>query len=416
MMSKITTYVTARDGSWIARLIYNENGRQERQRTLGLAHTGRGRPRVGAISEGAARERAHDLAAELERELGYDVAQREARAEVTFQDLALAWFADAGRSTGSPWTPATVRGYRSDLGQTETGGKGHILPTLGDLGLDALTTRATRAWWDGLSGLQPRNANKQLTIVRRVVAWANEDGRWGRIDDPTIGIRKRAEKDVSGEAPRFFELDELEWILQSARALHRTEAANPVRRGHDHVSRYDADVFELLAQTGIRRGEVLAILVGDVDLDAAVLTIRRAVSAGEDSPPKSKRARQIPLTGRAVEILTPLVEGRDDNELVFAGGGGGGLDADALSRRFLRARDHAGLKSTGLTLHDLRHTTGSLLARAGFPQTEIQAVLGHAKSTTTEIYMHHRPRAGDAERMSRALGGDPDAAKLRSVA
>ena len=249
-----------------------------------------------------------------------------------------------------------------------------------------------------------------------MIAWANEDGQWGRIDDPTIGIRKRTETDISGEAPKFFELNELNLILASARELHAREAANPVRRGHDHVSRYDADIFELLAQTGIRRGEVLAVLVGDVDLDAGILTIRRAKSAGKDSTPKSKRARRIPLTDRAVEILTPLVEDRDDQELVFAGKDGGGLDADALSRRFTRARDHAGLKATDLTIHDLRHTTGSLLARAGFPQTEIQAVLGHAKSTTTEIYMHHRPRAGDSERMSRALGRNPDPARLRRVA
>ena len=407
-MPKITTYLTARDGSWIARLIYNdEDGqRQERQRAVGRVHTGRGRPRAGAVPKHVAQERADDLAEQLERELGFDVDQREARAEATFRDLALAWFADAGRSTGSPWTPATVRGYRSDLGQTEKGGKGHILPKLGVLGLDALTTRKLRAWWDGLD-LSPRNANKQLTIVRRVIAWANEDGRWGKIDDPTIGIRKRAEKDVSGEAPKFFELDELDRILTAARELHEREAANPVRRGHDHVSRHDADIFELLAQTGIRRGEVLALRVGDVDLDQPVLVIRRAISAREESTTKTKRSRTLPLTGRAVEILEPLVDGRDDDELLFAGGSGGGLDADALSRRFLRARNHAGLKATDLTIHDLRHTTASLLMRGGYALGEVQSILGHSKSVTTERYTHVRLRAGEAERMSRALGGDP---------
>jgi integrase len=416
-MTKLSTYVTTRDGSWMARLVYIEDGRrQERQRTLGLVHAGRGRPRVGAIPERVAWDRANELAAQLEHELGYDVAQREARAEVTFRSLALAWLADAGRSTGQPWTPATTRDYRSVLGQTENGGDGHILPTLGDLSLNALTTRAARAWWDGLSGLQPRNANKQLTVVRRIIAWATEDGRWGKIDDPTVGIRKRADEKVADEAPRFFELAELDRILTAARDLHEREAANPVRRGRLHVSGYDADIFELLAHTGIRRGEVLALRVGDVDLDEPVLTIRSAMSAGEDSTPKSKRARRIPLTDRAVEILSPLVEGRDDAELVFAGGGGGGLDADALSRRFLRARDHAKLKATGLTIHDLRHTTGSLLVRHGFPLTEVQAVLGHAKLATTARYLHHRPRAGDADRMSRAFTGKSDVKPLRQVA
>ena len=149
-MNQITTYLNTRDGSWIARLTYNdENGdRQERNRTLGRVHEGRGRPRAGAIPQNVAQDLADDLAEQLEHELGFDVDQRQARATVTFGDLALAWFADAGRSTGKPWTPATIRGYQLDLGQTRKGGKGHILPTLGGLTLDALTTRKARAWWN----------------------------------------------------------------------------------------------------------------------------------------------------------------------------------------------------------------------------------------------------------------------------
>jgi integrase len=417
MSPKIDTYVTLRGGAWIARLVYIENGRrQERQRTIGPAHTGRGRPREGTIAEQTAWDRAAALREELERDLGYTVDERATREGVTFEDLALAWYEDGGRSTGRPWTPATRRDYESMLGQTKRGKKGHILPTLGPLGLPDLTVRAVRDWWSGLAKLKSRNANKHLTLVRRVIAWANEDMRWGRIEDPTIGIRKRGEEGVQGEAPEFFELEEVSRIVQAAEELHRIDLKTPVRRGHDHVSRYDAAIFELLAQTGIRRGEVLALRVGDVDLDEPILTVRRAVSAKEDSLPKGKRARRIPLTDRAVEILAPLVEDRDDEELVFAGKDGGGIDADALSKRFLKARDRAGLEQTGMTLHDLRHTTGSLLARAGFPDTEIKALLGHAKLETTAIYLHHRPRAGDAERMSRALGGDPRQPRLRKVA
>ena len=311
---------------------YVENGeRRERQRSLGPAHSGRGRPRYGAIPEHVARARADGATAKLERELGYDVTQREVRATTTFSNLAVAWFEDAGRSTGRPWTPATERGYRSDLGQTKTGGKGHILPVLGDLGLGDLTIRRLRAWWDGLSDLTARNANRQLTVVRRVIAWSNEDGRWARVEDPAIGIRRRADERVQGDAPAFFEPAELQRIYSAARDLHDREAANPVRLGHDHVSHFDADVFELLAQSGIRRGEVIALNVGDVDLDPAAPTV-----TGEDSTPKGKRARRIPLTDRAVEILRPLVDGRADDQLVFSRGGGGGLDPDALSRRFLR--------------------------------------------------------------------------------
>jgi integrase len=86
--------------------------------------------------------------------------------------------------------------------------------------------------------------------------------------------------------------------------------------------------------------------------------------------------------------------------------------ATRSARRFIRARDAAGLNDTGLTLHDLRHTFGSLLARAGYAAVETQQLLGHADLQVTQRYLHHRPRTRDAARLTRALGG---ARRLRAV-
>jgi integrase len=113
-------------------------------------------------------------------------------------------------------------------------------------------------------------------------------------------------------------------------------------------------------------------------------------------------------------VLRPLCEGRAPEALVFPGRDGKPLDADALSRRFNRARDRA--KLPPLRFHDLRHSFGSQLARAGYDLPTIQAYYGHADLETTSIYLHHRPRVGDAERMSRALnGGGQDGRRLHAV-
>jgi integrase len=419
MRNGITEYLNKTpDGKWQARLVWTEGSeRQFLRRTLGRVHHGRGRPRTGFLSESAAWEKVGELRAELERTLGMTIDQRDHRAHATFRDLALPWLNDAGEARGRPWAPSTRRAYTSILGQAVRGGDGHILPSLGHLTLAELTDNRLRAWWRGLRDLNARNANAQLTVVRRVFAWATEDGRWGRVDDPTVGIVKRAEPSQSGEAPRFFEPEELRMILDAARAEHEREAHDRNRRGRVHVSAYDADLFALMAHTGIRRGEVLALRVGDVDLDEnePMVTIRSAISARELRGTKTHRTRQVPITEEAREILERRCIGRPAEAFVFPGGGGAPLDADALSRRFLRARDRAGFGHTGLTLHDVRHTFGSLLARAGYSQPEIKALLGHAKLETTEIYLHHRPRAGDAERLSRALNGGRRANRLRAV-
>ena len=169
-----------------------------------------------------------------------------------------------------------------------------------------------------------------------------------------------------------------------------------------------------MAQTGMRRAEVIALRVGDVDLKARTVTVRHNVSAGEEHITKGRRAAALLLSDRALAVLKPRVEDRSLDEYVFATLKGGRLDPDALSRRFLRAAKRAGL--SGFTLHDLRHSTASLLARAGYSQTDVQHMMRHAKSSTTERYMHHRPRAGDAERLSRALSVPaPKRRRLRSA-
>jgi integrase len=91
---------------------------------------------------------------------------------------------------------------------------------------------------------------------------------------------------------------------------------------------------------------------------------------------------------------------------VFAGRGGGYLDSSALRRRFKRARDAAGLRP--LRFHDLRHTFGSVAIRTVDPR-ELQEWMGHSDFSTTQVYMHYKPRADAARRLSAAFTGPPRA-------
>ena len=93
----------------------------------------------------------------------------------------------------------------------------------------------------------------------------------------------------------------------------------------------------------MRRGDLLALRVGDVDLSGRdpFVTIRRALSASESTTPKSRRVRRVPLTDPAVAVLKPLCDGRDADALVLAGPDGKQLNGDALSRRFEEALKQA---------------------------------------------------------------------------
>src|SRR4029079_3909541 len=82
------------------------------------------------------------------------------------------------------------------------------------------------------------------------------------------------------------------------------------------------------------------------------------------------------------------------------------LDDSAIRRRYVAARDAAGLPT--LRFHDLRHTAGTLLTRVLDPVT-VRDVLGHADLKTTERYLHAVRASRLADAATRAFtSGEPD--------
>jgi len=79
------------------------------------------------------------------------------------------------------------------------------------------------------------------------------------------------------------------------------------------------------------------------------------------------------------------------------------LDPWALRRRFYRALDRAGLRR--IRFHDLRHHFGTN-AITKLDAYKVQSYMGHAHYSTTQRYLHHKPRPQDAQDLHDAFGGD----------
>ena len=156
-------------------------------------------------------------------------------------------------------------------------------------------------------------------------------------------------------------------------------------------------LFRVLADTGLRRGEVGRLEWRDVDLVRAVVLVRRS---------KSGKPREVPLTVKAGEAFGVLKSMRGAVPMKGADPVFVGVRLDTLTNRFARAAKAAGF---ALHLHDLRHSCASRLAQAGVPLPTVGQILGHRCWTTTARYANHVPDGAAAEAVRRLDAPPPKA-------
>jgi integrase len=135
--------------------------------------------------------------------------------------------------------------------------------------------------------------------------------------------------------------------------------------------------------------------------------VRRDLPSGTVTFLEGGRGRSVPMVPELAQVLARLLLDRDasEDEPLFPGEKGY-LDGSALRRRYRAAQKCAGLRP--LRFHDLRHTFGSLAARAAVSTRELQEWMGHADAKTTARYMHYRSRGGEAARLAPAFAvADP---------
>jgi integrase len=152
-------------------------------------------------------------------------------------------------------------------------------------------------------------------------------------------------------------------------------------------------------KTGMRQGELLALRWCDVDLEQAVVRVRRSRTGGGVGTPKNRERRDVDLITDVVELLA-----RRGSERGSAGGDGlvfphphgtAFLDPSLVLRRYLYpAMVCAGISRVGPTLekrtfHSFRHTFAKRALESGAQITWLSRHLGHSTlKVTTDIYGH----------------------------
>lgn len=285
-------------------------------------------------------------------------------------------------------SPKTAEGYAGLIDH-------HIVPHLGNKLLQKLTTRDIEAWHSTL-----------LTSGRK--------GRYGRPDGQaglstrTIGHAHR----VLGKALREGMRHDL--VLRNVATIQRA----PKVTADEMVISTPEQVAELPARleghalaapaivalfTGMRRGEILALRWGNVDLAGKIIKVRESLEATKAGlrfkPPKSKAGvRDITLPVIVVETLQAhrkvLLERRlmlgqgklGDDDLAFPAWDGSPQHPDVFGSTWIKLAKELGL---GVSFHGLRHTHASQLIDAGVDVVTIARRLGHSSpAITLNVYAH----------------------------
>jgi integrase len=307
-----------------------------------------------------------DRRREIDGQLWKPTAATVAKPErTTFGGYAEQWLADR-QINGRPIKARTRAHYRGILDR-------ELLPTFGGLPLSAITAAAVRAWYAKALVAYPTMRSHAYSLLKTIFASAVTDEL---IDANPCRIRG------AGSAKRAHEIQPA-----SAAEIEAITAKMPERL---------ALAVTCASWLAMRLGEVLELRRGDVDLDAGIVRIRRAlVRVGGrlqvDTPKSVSGSRDVAvpphLLPRFRDHLT-MHTAPGDAALLFPSSVDPAryLQAKALYKDFHRVRAEIGRPD--LRWHDLRHSGAVLAAATGATLAELMARLGHSTPTAAMRYQH----------------------------
>jgi site-specific recombinase XerD len=219
------------------------------------------------------------------------------------------------------------------------------------------------------AGAEAATARSRQLAMRRFSTWLEEEGEIE--SDPLLGLK--APK-LDAKVTDSLSDDELRRLIKAC-------------GGKEFRDRRDDAIVRLMAETGMRAGEVIGLGVDDVDLPRGLVTVRRG---------KGGKGRVAPFgasTGVAIDRYIRMRRSHllADTTTLWLGERGKGFNYDGLHKSLKYRAELAGLKK--FHPHLLRHTAASRWLAAGGSEGGLMAVAGW--STRDMIDRYTRSTAAD---------------------
>jgi integrase len=267
--------------------------------------------------------------------------------------------ADAFDTIGREYLDREAKSGLRSIGQNRSVLERLIFPELGTLQIGEIKKSDVIRLLDKVGDRSgPAMARQTFAVLRRVLSWHE-----ARDDHFSSPIKRGMARDVVASPKardRILDDDEL-------RALWRATEASAGPFGA---------LVRFLLLTGARRSEALGMRWGELNGEGADWVLPAS---------RNKVGRDLvrPLSGEALAVLKGLPRVGD---FVFSLNGKAPIGAVSTFKRCLD--ETSGV--TGWTLHDLRRTARSLMARAGVAERHAEECLGHIQGGVKATYDRHK--------------------------
>ncbi|SPS07294.1 site-specific integrase [Latilactobacillus sakei] len=297
---------------------------------------------------------------------------------LTFEDVYKQWYSSYIN---------TVR--ESTWNRTAGMFNNHILPALGKYRIRTITVaqcqQALNKWFKATS----RNYKRWFNYVQAVFDYAIKRGYI--TDNPATKVTMPKKADTWGDKQENF------WDKNQLKQFFALMDPS------EHLEQYT--LFRVLAFTGVRRGECLALTWDDLDTQKGTLSINKTLTQGAGGKQiiqatKTKKGNRIISLDK--QTLFYLRKWQMDqkriyfmlgfntsqpSQLIFATTKNTFKSLNTPSKWLRRLTDGTSLPK--ITVHGFRHTHASALFSAGASIKEVQERLGHEDAQTTlNIYTH----------------------------
>lgn len=269
--------------------------------------------------------------------------------------------------------------------------KNHILPAMGDYKVDKIDIATCQKHVNQWS--------KKLVHFRKVKAYAakvlNYAIKHGYLEKNPFDLvempkpKKQISLEDEEEFSNFYEREQLLQLLEGFKATS---------------SMMVYTLFHLLAYSGMRKGEALALTWNDINFEENVVRINKAISRGFDcklylKTTKNGVVRTIKMDQESMHLLANWKTQQEKiytnkslgtsskKQLVFSNRNNDFIQPVQTQKWLYQILKKFNLPK--ITTHGLRHTHCSLLFEAGASIKEVQERLGHTDvKTTMDIYTH----------------------------